>query len=79
MGAEPDGGAAADGEAAGSAAGGSAAPPELRALRSAIAELDRRLIELLAERVRLAQRIGAAKRAAGLPTLDPAREAAVVR
>ncbi|HET9985200.1 MAG TPA: chorismate mutase [Longimicrobiales bacterium] len=64
---------AADGEAE------RGAPPELQALRSAIADLDRRLVELLAERVRLARRVGGAKRAAGLPTLDPAREAAVVR
>ena len=37
------------------------------------------LIDLIARRVDLARRVGAAKRQAGLPTLDPAREAAVVR
>lgn len=52
---------------------------ELTRLRGEIERLDRTLIELVAERVRLARRVGAAKRAAGLPTLDPAREAAVVR
>lgn len=52
---------------------------ELAQLRGEIERLDRTLIELVAERVRLARRVGAAKRAAGLPTLDPAREAAVVR
>lgn len=54
-------------------------PPELEELRGAIEAVDDRLIELLAERVRLARRVGVAKRAAGLPTLDPQREAAVVR
>lgn len=52
---------------------------ELDQLRAQIRELDRSIIDLIAERVRLAQRIGETKRAAGLGTLDPAREAAVVR
>ncbi|HEX5727043.1 MAG TPA: chorismate mutase [Longimicrobiaceae bacterium] len=56
-----------------------AAFAELERLRTAIEELDRRLVELIAERVRLAREVGVAKRAGGRPTLDPSREAAVVR
>jgi chorismate mutase len=41
--------------------------------------VDREIVELLAERVQLALQVGRAKREAGLPLLDPAREAAVVR
>ncbi len=52
---------------------------ELNELRGEIEQIDRELIELIARRVDLARRVGAAKRRAGLPTLDPAREAAVVR
>ena len=52
---------------------------ELSRLRAEIERIDRTLIELMAERVRLARAVGAAKRAAGLPTLDPAREATVIR
>jgi chorismate mutase len=52
---------------------------ELGTLRERIEKIDRELIDLIAERVRLARRVGVAKRAAGLPTLDPPREAAVVR
>lgn len=48
-------------------------------LRAGIAGVDESLVALLAERVALARAIGAEKRAAGLPRLDPAREAAVVR
>ncbi|MGH9459472.1 MAG: chorismate mutase [Thermoanaerobaculia bacterium] len=52
---------------------------ELERARSQIERIDRELIALIAERVALARRVGAAKRAAGMPTLDPPREAAVVR
>ena len=52
---------------------------ELAEIRNEIEGVDRMLIDLIARRVRLARRIGAVKRAAGLPTLDPPREAAVVR
>jgi chorismate mutase len=52
---------------------------ELAEIRQEIERIDRALIELIAERVALAKRIGAVKKAAGLPTLDPPREAAVVR
>ena len=51
----------------------------LEALRADVEEIDRDLIRLIGERVGLAQAIGQMKRRAGLPTLDPAREAAVVR
>ncbi|HEV2150301.1 MAG TPA: chorismate mutase [Longimicrobiaceae bacterium] len=53
--------------------------PDLPRLREEIGRIDREIIALVAERVRLAREVGRAKRAAGLPTLDPAREAAVVR
>lgn len=52
---------------------------ELAALREEIERIDRELVGLIATRVRLARRVGAAKRAVGRPTLDPTREAAVVR
>jgi chorismate mutase len=51
----------------------------LEQLRRDIEEVDLRLVELIAQRVRLARQVGQLKRAAGLPTLDPAREASVVR
>jgi chorismate mutase len=53
--------------------------PELARLRAEIERVDRELIALIAERVQLARRTAAAKRAAGSPILDPAREATVVR
>ncbi|HEX6306927.1 MAG TPA: chorismate mutase [Longimicrobiales bacterium] len=52
---------------------------ELDQLRAAIERIDRELIGLMAERVELARQTGETKRALGLPTLDPAREAEVVR
>lgn len=52
---------------------------ELGTLRQEIEAVDRRLVELIARRTELARRIGAAKHLAGQPTLDPAREAVVVR
>ena len=55
------------------------APGELTRLRAEIETLDRDIIRLVARRVALARRVGAVKRAAGLPALDPAREAAIVR
>ena len=51
----------------------------LDALRVRIEEIDRTLIALIAERVERAREVGEAKRARGLPILDPAREAVVVR
>jgi len=47
--------------------------------RRDIERIDRDVIALLAERVTLSKEIGTLKRAAGLPTLDPAREAEVIR
>ncbi|MEO8333595.1 MAG: chorismate mutase [bacterium] len=47
--------------------------------RSEIEALDRRLVGLLAERVALGKRTATLKRAAGLPILDPQREAEVIR
>ena len=52
---------------------------EMDRLREEIEAIDRSLSELIARRVDLAREVGRAKRTAGLPTLDPAREAAVVR
>lgn len=52
--------------------------PTLTALREELTEVDAALIALLKRRVELARRVGAAKRAAGLPVLDPKREAQVV-
>ena len=62
--------------------GGVEAPPaaeRLAEIRAEIERIDRTLVSLVAERVQLAREVGVAKRALGLPTLDPAREAAVVR
>lgn len=52
---------------------------QLELLRGEIEHIDRDLIRLIAERVTLGRRVGLAKRDAGLPVLDPKREAAVVR
>ena len=52
---------------------------ELSRLREEIERVDRDIIDLISKRVGLARAVGAAKRAAELPTLDPAREAAVIR
>ena len=65
---------------------GPQAPPDdkgtegdLDQLRERIEALDRRVLELVAERVALARRIGAAKARESAATLDPSREAAVIR
>lgn len=55
------------------------AQAELSRLRDEIERVDRAMIDLIEQRVRLAREVGAIKRAAGLPLLDPAREAAVIR
>lgn len=47
--------------------------------RHQIEAIDRELVGLLAKRVALSKEIGAMKKVAGLPTLDPAREAEVIR
>ena len=61
------------------------APPDtptpserLADLRSQIEELDQAVVRLVARRRGLARDIGAAKRAAGLPAVDPDRERAVL-
>lgn len=55
------------------------AQPEVTHLRAEIERIDRVLIDLIAERVQVACAIGAAKREAGVPTIDTAREAAIIR
>ena len=52
---------------------------ELARFRGRIEEIDRRVIALLAERVALGRETAVFKRAAGLPILDPQREAEVIR
>ena len=47
--------------------------------RQQIEQIDRQIIDLLARRVAVSKEIGAMKRVAALPTLDPAREAEVIR
>lgn len=54
-------------------------PAALEELRRQVRDVDREIVRLVAERVRLAREIGAAKRDAARGTLDPAREAAVIR
>ncbi len=53
--------------------------PGITRVRDEIARVDRAIVDLMAERVALARQAGAIKRANGVPTLDPAREAAVLR
>ena len=61
-------------------AGENGASPDALAMgRTAIEQVDRAILRLVAERVQLGESIAAAKRAAGLPLLDPAQEARVVR
>ena len=51
---------------------------ELIDCRNAIEVVDRRIVALLAQRIALALRAANAKRAAGLPLVDRAREAEVI-
>ena len=51
----------------------------LEELRLRILEVDEALVELVGERKALVLEIGRIKAEMGLPVLDPAREAAVVR
>ncbi|SOD02736.1 chorismate mutase [bacterium JGI 053] len=55
------------------------AAERLREIRERIEQVDREIIGLIGERVRLARQVGVAKRALAIATLDPEREAAVVR
>lgn len=50
-------------------------PPSLENLRREIDNVDRELFSLLAQRMNIVKKIGAAKRAQGLPISDPVREA----
>lgn len=43
-------------------------------MRQSIDELDRKILELLAERLRLVMRVGEVKRGLGLDAYDPSRE-----
>ena len=52
---------------------------EIETLRREIERVDREILERVAERVRLAQRIGEAKRDGRRGALDTGREAAVIR
>jgi len=52
---------------------------ELLKLRLEIDAVDRAIVEAVGMRVLLGTRIGEIKKERGLPVLDPAREAAVVR
>jgi len=52
---------------------------ELTRCRQEIGRIDDEIIALLARRLVIGKRTGALKREIGLPILDPAREAAVIR
>jgi chorismate mutase len=52
-----------------------AAPPELKALRDSIDNVDAAIIYMLAERFRFTQRVGVLKAEHDLPPADPEREA----
>ena len=60
---------------------GSTAPPQerLEALRDRIIAVDDEIIRLIGERRDLVLEVGRIKESLGLPVLDPAREARVVR
>ncbi len=51
-----------------------AADPVLEELRDEITELDRRLVEVVNERLRIVARLRRHKLEQGIPLLDPARE-----
>lgn len=60
--------------------GGAGRPEEqLARMREVMSEVTDRLIELMGERRKLAIEIGRVKKELGLPVLDPAREARMVR
>ena len=52
---------------------------ELARCRMEIERIDDEIVQLLARRLALGKRTTALKRAAGMPVLDPTREAAVIR
>src|SRR5689334_15332458 len=55
------------------------ATAELARCREEIEGIDNQIVSLLARRLTLGKRTGELKRVAGLPILDPTREAAVIR
>jgi len=55
------------------------APRDVKLLRRQIDRIDERLVALLNRRMRIALRIGGAKKRAGAPVHDPAREREVLR
>ena len=52
---------------------------ELARIRVEIEGIDNEIVALLARRLQLGKQTGEIKRTAGLPILDPTREAAVIR
>lgn len=74
-----EGGAANGERGPGSLPDGVPGAEEIEAVRAGIEAVDRQMVELVAERVELARRAGALKRQDENATLDPGREAAVVR
>lgn len=54
-------------------------PPQLRAARQTIDNIDAALIHILAERFRCTQDVGVLKAKLGLPPEDPQREAAQIK
>jgi chorismate mutase len=52
--------------------------PELDSLRFSIDEVDRKILELMTERVRLVLAVGDVKRARQMPVYDPDRERRVL-
>ncbi|HEX5409718.1 MAG TPA: chorismate mutase [Gemmatimonadaceae bacterium] len=59
--------------------GRDAAGDMLASGRAAIEQIDRAILRLVAERLQVGEAIARSKHAAGLPVLDPAQEARVVR
>lgn len=55
------------------------ATEELARCRQEIEHIDNEIVSLLSRRLTLGKRTGELKRVAGLPILDPTREAAVIR
>ena len=52
--------------------------PEIGSLRQQIDAIDRKLLELLAERLKVVHQVGAHKREKGLAVFDPLREEALL-
>jgi chorismate mutase len=56
-----------------------AGPEGVRRLREEVARTDQEIVGLIARRLELVRALGEEKARCGLPTADPAREAAVLR